>query len=226
MSGIYFDYDFILRGIFVFLLVIFLLWILFRLVMYILRAIGLYAISKRRELGTSAFGWIPILCLFKFGQIADDAVLNKKGSRPHFMVLFPVFSIAGTVVSSVGAFIGSLSFYIPNLNLETILKHPEEIEAMIPRISSRGGLIVGVVLLVLGILLGAVAEVMQYICCFHIYRSLSTRYIVMFILSFLFPFLICIFLFATRKSVNPVWYVPGRKTASSWDSQEDTFMEP
>ncbi|MBR3246051.1 MAG: hypothetical protein IKF90_25630 [Parasporobacterium sp.] len=204
------DFQLILQGIFVILLVTFILSAVFSVVMYVFRAIGLYSISKRRYLGTSAFGWIPVLNMFKFGQIADDAVLNKSGKKTHFMILYPVFSIAGSIVASVGTFIGSLSYYIPSIDLEAIFKNPELIYNYAPKLISKGSLIVGIILLILGVLLKIAADIMLYICCFHIFKSLSTSYIVMFILSFLFSFLISIFLFAIRKKDNLAWYVPGR----------------
>lgn len=183
---------------------------LFGLVMYILQAIGMYTISKRRQLRLSAFAWIPILRHIKFAQISDDAVLNKSGNKPHMRILFPAFYIGGSIISCIGLFVFTISFSFSMLDLSMILQNPERFYHYTPRIISQTGVVIGAILFCLSILLGMAATVLQYICCFHIYRSTSTKFIPMFVLSFIFPFLISIFLFAVRNQDNVPWYIPGR----------------
>ena len=42
-----------------------LLWLVFALVFYVFKGIGMYTISRRRHLSASAFAWIPFISMFK-----------------------------------------------------------------------------------------------------------------------------------------------------------------
>ena len=188
------------------------------IILYIFQAIGMYSISKHRNLGTSGFAWVPILNTFKMGQIADDAVLHKRGSRTHFMVLMPVFYIAGGILCSIGYFLSLISF---NLNSDEIRMIFREGTIDIPSLVrsgsfSKGSLITGGILLVIGGILLLVSTVMEYICLYHIFKSCSQTYVAYFILSLLFTVTIPFFLFAIRKKDNPEFYkdpVPGTEGA-------------
>ena len=199
----------IFQALFAFIIAIIIVSLLLGIVSYIFQAIGLYSISKRRRLGTSGFAWVPILNLFKFGQVADDAVLNKSGKKPHFRIFYPILLIVGGIVCGVGSFVTSISFSYETLNLEAIMNSPEAFIDYVPEVTSETSLIIGGILFFLGILIIIVAEVLQYICLYHIYKSCSRKYIAMFILSFVFSILIPFFIFAIRKNDNPVYYVLG-----------------
>ena len=184
------------------------------IIMYIFQAIGMYSISKRRKLGTSAFAWIPILNTIKMGQIADDAVLHKRGSRTHFMVLMPVFYIAGGILCCIGYFLILISF---NLNTNELIAIIREGGANIPALIrsgsfSEGSMITGVILMLIGYLVALISTVMEYICLYHIFKSCVPAYTVFFVLSLLFVVTIPFFLFAVRKKDNPDFYfdpIPG-----------------
>lgn len=182
----------------------------FGIVMYIFEAIGVYTFCRRRNIRLSGFAWVPILRLFKFGQLSDDAILNKSGRTTHMMVLYPVFYIAGLVVTYVGAFVSSVSVGLTIDRLFMVFQNPENARMLVPQVESEAGFVIGTILSGLGLILSIAATVFQYYCVFHIFRSCSAKFIVMFILVFFFPFLIAIFLFATRKQDNPAWYIPGR----------------
>lgn len=183
------------------------------IVLYVFQAIGMYSISKRRQLGKSGFAWVPVLNMIKFGEISDDAVLNKSGKKPHMRILLPVFCVVGVIVTLIGTFVFILSTNFYSLNIMNHLSTFQEFATYLRRtaaITSQAGLIIALILFILGMLLYTVSQVMLFICCFHIFRSTSTKYVAMFILSLVFPVLLPIFLFAVRRNDNPVWYVPGR----------------
>ena len=176
------------------------------LVLYIFQAIGLYSIGKRRIPGTSGFAWIPILNVFKMGQIADDAVYHKRGTRSHFVVLMPVFYIAGVVLSGIGIFLQIIS-----LNINIQVSDPSRIFGEVPYLIesgtvSQGTLTAGVILLVVGYVLVLIATVLEYVCLYHIFKSCSTSYVAFFVLSLIFAVTIPFFLFAVRKNDNPDYY--------------------
>ena len=178
------------------------------IIMYIFQAIGMYSISKRRKLGTSAFAWIPILNTIKMGQIADDAVLHKRGSRTHFMILMPVFYIAGGILYSIGFFLSMIAFNLNRTDLIVIIREGNlDIPSLIRSGRfSEGSLITGIILIAIGYLFLLISTVMQYICLYHIFKSCVPTYTVFFVLSLLFVVTIPFFLFAVRKKDNPDFY--------------------
>lgn len=178
------------------------------LIMYIFQAIGMYSLSKRRKLGTSAFAWIPILNAFKMGQIADDAVLHKRGTRSHFMVLMPVFSIAGGVLYGIGSFLTLIAFNFSASDISNIIGHGMNDLPYLIRSGnvSEGSMITGMILIIIAYIFILIASVMEYIVLYHIYKSCSTSYTAYFILSLIFAITIPFFLFAIRKKDNPEFY--------------------
>ena len=180
------------------------------LVMYVFESIGMYSISRRRIPGTSGFAWIPILRWFKLGQIADDAVLHKRGSRTHFMVLMPVFQIAGGILTGIGGFLALISFDFSTTTWHDLLQNgSQNIMDQISRgeiSASAASLTAGMIFLAVGYILVVIASVMMYICYYHIFKSCAAGYIAFFVLSLVFPVTIPFFLFAVRKKDNPSWY--------------------
>lgn len=177
---------------------------------YVFQAIGLYSISRRRGLGTSGFAWVPILNWFKFGQIADDAVYHKNGRRPHFLVFYPVTFLAGFIILATGGFVASTSVHFSAAAMDQIQRGNMEafFSRGFARIASQSGFTIGIILFLVGTLLLLICSVLQYICLYHIYRSCSGKWVVMFVLSFVFQIVIPFFLFAIRKNNNPSSYFP------------------
>ncbi len=181
----------------------------FGILVYVFQSIALYSISKRRKLGTSAFAWIPVLSSFKFGQITDDAIVNKSGTKTYFRVLLPIFYLVGMILTSISSSMitaglgdmSQLAQLIANQDYDALAKIFEQL------VYSEG-FIIGVVIGVLGYFLSLIAAVLDYICVYHIYKSCSGKYVVFFVLTLLFNVLCPFFLFALCKKVNPKWYKP------------------
>ena len=197
----------VLRIFFGLLAVIVVLAICFAILLYVFQSIGLFVISRRRKLGTSAFAWIPILNWIKFGQIADDAIMNKSGRKTYFKALFPVFYLVGVILMSVGSTIISMSLGSSS-ELAALIQSQnyDALARLFEQLVYSDGFIIAIVLCVVGYFLTLVAYVIQYYCLYHIYKSCSRKYIVFFVLSLLFSFLYPFFLFAVRRTDNPQWY--------------------
>lgn len=186
------------------------------LILYIFKGIGMFAISRRRRLGASALAWIPVLSMFKLGQIADDAVQKKRGRRSHFVALYPVFCIAGGVCSCVSTFLTMLAFQFSPALINALFQGDMDILQRHAEIAASDPVFyVGLAIGALGYILVIIGYVFLYMSLFHIYKSCSGKYIVMFILTMVFPCLYPIFLLAIRRNDNPVWYPSGNIPSDS-----------
>ncbi len=180
--------------------------VIYGILAYIFQAIGMYSISKRRKLGTSGFAWVPILSLFKFGQIADDAILHKSGTKTRYMVLYPVFYLIGFILMNVS----TLLVLVPNLTpglISALQKGDiEMLGRILEHIVYSPTFVIAVILGVIGYVLVIISAVFQYICFYHIYKSCSRKWVSLFVLTFIFSVVYPFFLFAIRKQDNPDWY--------------------
>lgn len=48
---------------------------------YVLMAIGLYDMAKRRNIGHAWFGWIPILNMYLLGELINDKIFGIPGAK-------------------------------------------------------------------------------------------------------------------------------------------------
>ena len=194
--------------------------LIFGIIEYVFKAIGLYSISRRRKLGASGIAWIPIVSMFKFGQIADDAEANKRGSRTHYVALYPIFAIAGGVLIGISSILVTLVMQISPAVLSRLAEGEYELLLrIVQRSMEEPAFIIGMIIGVVGYILCLIASVFFYICLYHIYKSCSRKYIVMFVLCFFFSFLYPFFLFAVRKQDNPRWYRYDREEPLEPDPQ-------
>lgn len=180
--------------------------VIYGILAYIFQAIGMYSISKRRKLGTSGFAWVPILSLFKFGQIADDAILHKGGKKTRYIVLYPVFYLIGFILMNVSALIVLVPNMTPGLISALQKGDVEMLGRVLEHIVYSPAFVVAVILGVIGYVLVIISAVFQYICFYHIYKSCSKKWIVLFVLTFVFAVVYPFFLFAIRKQDNLDWY--------------------
>ena len=166
-----------------------LLWLVFALVFYVFKGIGMYTISRRRHLSASALAWIPFISMFKLGQIADDAVLKKP----------------------------ELIDSIYRGDFDILQRHAQEAV-------SDPVFYVGIAIAAISYILLAIATVFLNVSLFHIYKSCSGKYIVLFVLSLVFSFLYPIFLFAVRRNDSPIWYkTEPVQNAADYYGTENTY---
>ena len=166
----------------------------FGIALYVLRALGLYSIAKRRGINRPWMSWVPVLDLWVLGCISDQyqyvvngKVRNKRkwllGLSIAMAVLYIVFAvlIGVAVFGAVGGMTGSMS---DNQLVATLL-------------GPVMGLVVGLIPLV-GIAIAVMA--IRYIAMYDLYTSCSPQNNVLFlVLSIFFTVTEPFFLFFIRN---------------------------
>ena len=166
----------------------------FGIALYVLRALGLYSIAKRRGINRPWMSWVPVLDLWVLGCISDQYqyvvngnVRNKRkwllGLSITMAVLYIVFAvlIGVAVFGAVGGITGSMN---DNQLVATLL-------------GPVMGLVVGVIPLV-GIAIAVMA--IRYVAMYDLYTSCSPQNNVLFlVLSIFFTVTEPFFLFFIRN---------------------------
>ena len=166
----------------------------FGIALYVLRALGLYSIAKRRGINRPWMSWVPVLDLWVLGCISDQYqyvvngnVRNKRkwllGLSIAMAVLYIVFAvlIGVAVFGAVGGITGSMN---DNQLVATLL-------------GPVMGLVVGVIPLV-GIAIAVMA--IRYVAMYDLYTSCSPQNNVLFlVLSIFFTVTEPFFLFFIRN---------------------------
>ena len=166
----------------------------FGIALYVLRALGLYSIAKRRGINHPWMSWVPVLDLWVLGCISDQYqyvvngnVRNKRkwllGLSIAMAVLYIVFAvlIGVAVFGAVGGMTGSMS---DNQLVATLL-------------GPVMGLVVGLIPL-LGIAIAVM--VIRYVAMYDLYTSCNPQNNVLFlVLSIFFTVAEPFFLFFVRN---------------------------
>ena len=166
----------------------------FGIALYVLRALGLYSIAKRRGINRPWMSWVPVLDLWVLGCISDQYqyvvngnVRNKRkwllGLSIAMAVLYIVFAvlIGVAVFGAVGGMTGSMN---DNQLVATLL-------------GPVMGLVVGLIPLV-GIAIAVMA--IRYVAMYDLYTSCSPQNNVLFlVLSIFFTVTEPFFLFFIRN---------------------------
>lgn len=166
----------------------------FGIALYVLRALGLYSIAKRRGINRPWMSWVPVLDLWVLGCISDQyqyvvngKVRNKRkwllGLSIAMAVLYIVFAvlIGVAVFGAVGGMTGSMS---DNQLVATLL-------------GPVMGLVVGLIPLV-GIAIAVM--VIRYVAMYDLYTSCNPQNNVLFlVLSIFFTVAEPFFLFFVRN---------------------------
>ena len=166
----------------------------FGIALYVLRALGLYSIAKRRGINRPWMSWVPVLDLWVLGCISDQYqyvvngnVRNKRkwllGLSIAMAVLYIVFAvlIGVAVFGAVGGMTGSMS---DNQLVATLL-------------GPVMGLVVGLIPLV-GIAIAVM--VIRYVAMYDLYTSCNPQNNVLFlVLSIFFTVAEPFFLFFVRN---------------------------
>ena len=152
----------------------------FGIALYVLRALGLYSIAKRRGINRPWMSWVPVLDLWVLGCISDQYqyvvngnVRNKRkwllGLSIAMAVLYIVFAvlIGVAVFGAVGGMTGSMS---DNQLVATLL-------------GPVMGLVVGLIPLV-GIAIAVM--VIRYVAMYDLYTSCNPQNNVLFLLLSIF----------------------------------------
>lgn len=195
--------------------IIYLIYFLFAyglgILMYVLRAIGVYSIAKRRGIKKPWMAWVPVVDQYLLGSISDQYHYVTKGEKKSkrkvllslniVMWLLYIVIMALYIFMVVGAAMGTSTGMSDEAMLATIL-----------------GPSLGVFVLCLPMMCVAVAvSVFRYMALYDLYRSCNPDNAVLFlVLSILIGFLEPIFVFTNRKKdtgmpprkPEPVAYIP------------------
>lgn len=164
---------------------------LFSIASYVMTALALYTIAKRRGLHKPWLAWIPVADKWLLGSISDQyryVTLGQNKSKRKWLLGLEIASasllviILGVCVSAVvQAVLGAASFYDEDALLRSAL----------------GSLIAAGALLIPLAAVGIAATVIRYMALYDVYKSLDPANCVMYlVLSILIPvtqpfFLLC-----------------------------------
>lgn len=188
-----------------FAIAFYLIYVLFMLMVYggtyVLQALSLYSIAKRRGIGKPWLSWIPVANTWILGSISDQYQYVVKGKvrnkRKWLLVLEIVQYVLASVISAVGlAMIFGILFATVGPNMEPAS------EAVMQQLIMEQ---IGSFMLLLGayLIVGAMsiaAMVIRYFCLYDLYTSCDPRNSVLYlVLSIFVSISLPILLFINRK---------------------------
>lgn len=153
---------------------------------FILKAIALYDLSRRRGYKNAWLSFIPVVNSYVLGGISDNISLFR-GKKSTIKVWLLAANIAGAVaITPIAAFIMD---FLPNLgyyNYSQTMLYQFILSMLMVTLASG--------------LISLAATVLTYVACYKIYSDYVPRDAVLYlVLSLFFPFLTPIFLFVIRK---------------------------
>lgn len=161
---------------------------------YVLTALALYTLAKRRGIDNAWFSWVPVLKLWIIGSLSDQYRYVVKGqvkSKRKVLVVLSIISMVLTVAIVIvsGMAVAQVAASVfTNVSEDVLL-----------------GRIVGLILTVCGLALplagvGIAAAVIQYMAVYDIYTSCDPENSVLFlVLSIVFSITQPFFLFFSRN---------------------------
>ncbi len=169
-------------------MILYLLAMAFSIVSYVLNAVGMYRIAKRRGIHHAWLGWIPVGSEWLLGSISDhyQYVAKKKitGRRKALLVMSIILTVLSSVVAAGAALIFSFTTGPEDLMGSGILLI---------------GLLVVAYLAVFG--LSIAVMVLRFIAHYDLFQSSKPNHAVLFlILGILFSVLLPFFVFACSSS--------------------------
>lgn len=183
-------------GMFVVMMVVYLLGFGISIAAYVLQSLGYYTIAQRRGIKHPWMAWVPLLNLWVLGSISDQYRYVARGQiRNRRKVLLGVaIGMAVCCVALFAAYIVMMFNMLSNIDMINTMVPEQMLSAMTGSFVTLG--IVGFVSWVLAILL----TVFQYVCLFDLYASCSPDNKVIFlVLSILINVTLPVFVFVCRK---------------------------
>lgn len=172
------------------------------LALYVLNALGLYAIAQRRGISSPWLAWIPFGNAWILGSIADGyqrAVKNKTTARRKVLLGLEIATaVAGIImmIAMVGMAVDLVMEW--GLDFETSMNTAES-DAFALAILQFAGKTVGLGFLVS--VIAIVCAVFSYMSYYDLFRSCNPDSAVLYlVLSILFSFLGSVFVFLSRNA--------------------------
>ncbi|MEG1524402.1 MAG: hypothetical protein RRZ24_11755 [Clostridia bacterium] len=162
--------------------------------LYVLGAIGLFTIGKRRGLKNYALSWVPMGANWALGDVADQYSLVSKGQKTSLRKVLLWLSLGAYTVYMLGAlvylfnFIGNIEVInnISNTSTELLMIF----QLLLPMIIGGG----------IAMIAALVCRIFAYIARYRLFASCKPSAATTFIvLSIFFPWLLSIFTFAVRN---------------------------
>lgn len=161
------------------------------LLLYILRAAGVYSIAKRRGIHHAWMAWLPVVSNWVLGCISDQYQYLVKAKNTRRRVILLVLSIVSCVLSIAGS-ICSLAAWGGMIEY-SITPAADTMEAISPMLS-----VWGVSLMASAV--SVVAAVFRYMSMYDLYSSVNPQYNVLFlVVSIFFNITEPFFIFCNRK---------------------------
>ena len=172
------------------LLLLMLLALAFSIVSYVLSAVGMYRIAKRRGIHHAWLAWVPVGNSWLLGSISDHyqyVAKHKSTKRRRVLLVLSLILSAVSVVFSVVVAVSNLAFISPN--------------------AAAGGVSTALMFALLAVYylavfgLGIAATVIAYIAYYDLFRSCKPGNAVLFlVLSVVFNVTLPFFVFACSNS--------------------------
>ena len=203
--------------------------LVFNLLAYILTAIGMYTIAKRRGINHAWLAWIPLGQSWMLGCISDQyryVVRHEEKSKRKALLILDLLTCVLTVAMVVVLFL-SIFDLIQAFGLDLDLELADLSDAVALRLTQKLGwvIILGLAALAVGI----AAMVVKYMACHDLFASCNPNNKTVFlVLGILSGTLLAIFIFVCRKKdfgmpprkVNPepeMW-TPPAPPAEPWEN--------
>lgn len=179
------------------------------LAVHLMRAFGLYAIAKRRELDKPWLAWIPVANSWIIGSVSDQYRYLVKGEIKSKRKLLLGFSAANCVL-------GLSSLIVAAVEVGIIISSKESMSDGQMAYSLMGPVISVVIMSSIMGITKIVEYVLRQICKYDLYRSCDPGNAVAYlVLGILIPILEPIFLIVVRKKDNGL---PPRRVAPFYDA--------
>lgn len=181
------------------------------ILMYVLRAIGMYSIAKRRGIKSPWMAWVPVVDQYLLGSISDQYHYVVKGeNKSKRKALLTLNIIMWVLYIAMMAMYGVVMF-----NMVTGAIDGMSESAMLEVIIGPTIGMLGISLPIIGIAIAIM--IIRYMALYDLYQSCSPNNAVLYlVLGIVIGFLEPIFIFVSRKKddgmpprkAEPVGYIP------------------
>ena len=185
---------------------------------YVLRAIGVYTIAKRRNIKRPWFAWLPVVDAFLLGCISDQYRYVVKGQNKNKRTILLVLNLGLMLLSGmvIGGFVGMMVNAVQGLMAG--VSEEMLMESLIPSVIGLMGTSMPMMILAI------VTLVIRSMALYDLYTSCTPDNNVLFlVLSILFGVTEPVFIFFSR---NKDGGMPPRKDAAPEEPPVQTETDP
>lgn len=201
------------------------------IICYVLMAIGMYTIAKRRGINHPWLAWIPFGSNWLLGCISDQyryVVNGEEKSKRKWMLALDIITSIGVIVSLVMLVVSLFNVFL-NIDSDMQLVMDEEammMELLTPMLGSLG-------ILFLMLIPAIILAVMRYMALYDLFASCEPdRKTVYLVLGIFFNIAMAVCVFISRNKDlgmpsrivatpdTPTWDVPQYDTQPQWQPAE------